>query len=66
MESRKTASKAVGRSVSSPSTPRDLWCVRWYGYTQLARCPTYENDEKTYAERCTIWNSNWQVGKDSQ
>lgn len=25
------ASKRVGRSVSSPSTPRDLWCVRWYG-----------------------------------
>ena len=25
MESRKKASKAVGRSVSRPSTPSDLW-----------------------------------------
>lgn len=32
IESRKKASRAVGRSVSSPSTPRDLWWVRWYGY----------------------------------
>jgi hypothetical protein len=28
-ESRKKASKGVGRSASRPSTPRDLWCVRW-------------------------------------
>lgn len=31
-ESRKNASNAVGRSVSRPATPRDLWWVRWYGY----------------------------------
>ena len=31
-ESKKIASRAVGRSVSSPSTPRDLWWVRWYGW----------------------------------
>ena len=28
-EFRKKASTAVGRSVSRPVTPRDLWCVRW-------------------------------------
>lgn len=34
MESRNTASRAVGRSASRPSTPRDLWCVRWYGLNE--------------------------------
>lgn len=28
-ESRKRASRAVGRSVSRPVTPMDLWWVRW-------------------------------------
>jgi hypothetical protein len=34
-ESRNRASREVGRSVSSPLTPRDLWCVRWYGCIAL-------------------------------
>lgn len=33
-ESRRNASRAVGRSVSRPATPNDLWWVRWYGYRQ--------------------------------
>ena len=66
-ESRNTASKAVGRSVSSPSTPRDLWCVRWYGFYPVSS--TSLNiiiDKGTHSEASRIRNPNRQIRKYSE
>lgn len=71
------ASSAVGKSVSSPSTPRDLWCVRWYGYYNISHqhnsshaslTPQKRSGRKpytkaTYPERSTIRHPNWKIGK---
>lgn len=65
---------AVGRSVSRPSTPRDLWWVRWYGCGGwfvsscifcLVRCAP-GREGRAYPERRAVRHANGQVRKDRE
>lgn len=58
--------------MSRPSTPRDLWWVRWYGYKggqtsqyTFSQCPVEMKQVLTYPERSTVRNANGQVGNNS-
>ncbi len=73
-ESRKNASRAVGRSVSRPSTPRDLWWVKWYGFEPVSSISTEGKRRRmillgvviTDSEGSAVRQSNRDVGKDGK